>query len=127
EGGTVRGPTEVGTMTARDERAPLSVIVETLNDRFGTTFTKTDQLFFDQVKEEAKVDDDIVEQALANEFDNFVVSSSLRKRIMDPMVERDDQSGAIVAKYIDEDDFQRLAFRRIAKQIYDEIRGDGSS
>jgi type I restriction enzyme R subunit len=125
EGGTVRGPTDVGTMTARDERARLSEIVETLNERFGTAFTRVDQLFFDQVKEEAKVDDDIVEQAQANAFDNFLVSSSLRKRIMDLMVERNDQNAAIVAKYMDEDDFQKLAFRLLAKQIYDEIRGDG--
>jgi type I restriction enzyme R subunit len=125
EGGTVRGPTEVGTMTARDERARLSEIVDTLNERFGTTFTRADQLFFDQVKEEAKVDDDIVEQALANQFENFAVSSSLRRRIMDLMVERNDQNAALVAKYIDEDEFQRLAFRLLAKRIYDEIRGEG--
>jgi hypothetical protein len=70
------------------------------------------------------VDDHIFEQALANPFDNFAVSSSLRKRIMDLMVDRNDQNAALVANYIDEDDSQRLAFRLVAKQIYDEIRGE---
>ncbi len=125
QGGTVRGPAEVGTVTARDQRAALSEIVDTLNDRFGTTFTRSDQLFFDQVKEEAKLDDDVIQQALANDLENFAVSSSLRKRIMDLMVERNDQNTAIVAKYMDDDEFQRLAFRLLVKQIHDEVREEG--
>ena len=36
EGGGVSGPTAVGTRDTEDERAPLSEIIERVNERFGT-------------------------------------------------------------------------------------------
>ena len=49
----VKSPTEVGTGKAKDEKAPLSEIIEVLNERFGTQFTEEDRLFFQQIKEKA--------------------------------------------------------------------------
>ena len=40
----VKSPTDVGTGKAREEKAPLSEIIEVLNDRFGTNFTEEDRL-----------------------------------------------------------------------------------
>ena len=45
----IRSPTEVGTGIARDQQAPPSEIIETLNERFGTQFSEEDQLFFQQI------------------------------------------------------------------------------
>jgi type I restriction enzyme R subunit len=36
--GYVKGPTDVGTGKTKDEKAPLSEIVQVLNKRFGTQF-----------------------------------------------------------------------------------------
>jgi type I restriction enzyme R subunit len=47
----VKSPTEVGTGKADDEKAPLSEIIGVLNERFGTSFTEEDRLFFQQIKE----------------------------------------------------------------------------
>lgn len=45
----VKSPTEVGTGKAKDEKAPLSEIIQVLNERFGTQFTEEDRLFFQQI------------------------------------------------------------------------------
>ncbi len=108
--GALTGPTEVGTGTIKEERAPLSEIIEILNDRFGTDFTEADRLFFEQVKEEAKADRDVRQKATANDLDAF--SLVMRQKISDLMVDRMEQNQAIVTKYLDQTDFRDIAFRR---------------
>lgn len=49
----VKSPTDVGSGKATDEDAPLSEIIQVLNERFGTEFTGEDRLFFQQIKEKA--------------------------------------------------------------------------
>ena len=51
---------------AKDEQAPLSEIIEVLNERFGTQFVEEDRLFFQQIKEKACNSEQIVRTALAN-------------------------------------------------------------
>ncbi|KXS32137.1 MAG: restriction endonuclease subunit R [Candidatus Gallionella acididurans] len=46
----VYSPTDVGTGKAKEEKAPLSEIIQVLNERFGTAFTEEDRLFFEQIK-----------------------------------------------------------------------------
>jgi type I restriction enzyme R subunit len=118
--GQLTGPTEVGTGIVKEAKAPLSEIIEILNDRFGTDFTEADRLFFEQVKEEAKADSDVRQKATANTFDNF--SLAMRQKISDLMVERMEQNQDIVTKYLDEKDFQDIAFRALVKAIYEDIR-----
>jgi type I restriction enzyme R subunit len=48
----LRAPTDVGTKQSKDVDAPLSEIIDVLNERFGTEFTRADQLLFDQFIEE---------------------------------------------------------------------------
>lgn len=45
----VTSPTDVGTGRAKEEKAPLSEIIQVLNDRFGTNFTDEDRFFFEQL------------------------------------------------------------------------------
>jgi type I restriction enzyme R subunit len=102
--GQLIGPVEVGTGVVKEDKAPLSEIIEILNDRFGTDFTEADRLFFAQVKEEAKADGDVRQKATANTFDNF--SLAMRQKISNLMVERMEQNQTIVTKYLDQKDFQ---------------------
>jgi len=41
----IKSPTDVGTSRTKDEKAPLSEIIQVLNERFGTQFTEEDRLF----------------------------------------------------------------------------------
>ena len=63
DGYPLKGPGDVGT-GQEDETIRLSELIEILNDRFGTSFTLADQLFFDQIQEEA-VENEILQQAAA--------------------------------------------------------------
>jgi type I restriction enzyme R subunit len=120
EGGTVSGPTDVGTGLVRDEKAPLSEIIDIVNERFGTSFIRADQLFFDSVIEDAKADEDVAEKARANPFDNFALA--LGAKIEEIMVQRIDSSQEIVTKYLDDNEFQQVVFREIARRLYQELR-----
>jgi len=42
-----------------------------LNERFGTDFTQADQLFFDQIQEEAIESEPLKKAAAANSKDDF--------------------------------------------------------
>jgi len=125
----VKGPTEVGTREAQDEKAPLSEIVRVLNERFGTDFTEEDRLFFQQIKERACKNDQIVSTALANPLDKFALG--IRKLIEDLMIERMGENDKIVTRYMTDRDFQDLAFPILAREVFDAVwaetktRGDG--
>ena len=121
----IYGPMEVGSRKGKDDEAPLSEIIEILNDRFGTNFTKADQLFFDQLTEKAGSDEEVVQKARANAFDNFALS--IRERFLDLMIERLDENDGLVARYMNEPEFQNVAFRELAKRIYEGARGRDST
>ena len=82
----VRPPTEVGTGRAQDPKAPLSEIIEVLNERFGTQFNEVDRLFFQQIKEKACNDETVVETARANPRDRFELG--IKSRLDELMIER---------------------------------------
>ena len=67
----VYSPTDVGTGRAKEEKAPLSEIIQVLNERFGTTFTEEDRLFFDQIKARATSNSQVIQTAMANPLDKF--------------------------------------------------------
>jgi len=117
------GAKEVGTRKGRDDEARLSEIIDLLNDRFGTNFTKADQLFFDQVTEKARVDEEVQLKAGANAFDNFALS--IKEKVLDLMIERMDENAGIVSRFMNEPDFQQVAFRELARKIYEQARDSG--
>ncbi|MCA9232396.1 MAG: type I restriction endonuclease subunit R [Planctomycetales bacterium] len=112
----VKSPTEVGTGKSKDEKAPLSEIIEVLNDRFGTEFTDEDRLFFEQIKEKAAKDEQIIQTALANSEDKFALG--IRKLVEALMIQRMDENDSLVTRYLDDTQFQETAFPHLAKAIF---------
>lgn len=123
EDAALKGPTDVGTRAAHDEKVTLSEIIETLNDRFGTEFTKADQLFFDQVMQDTQADEQVVEHALANGEENFYLV--VRKILEEKTLDRVDQDTRIAAKCLNEKDFGDVAFRYMARCVHEAIRKAG--
>jgi type I restriction enzyme R subunit len=122
---TIYGATEVGTGKAKDEKAPLSEIIDLLNERFGTDFDNEDRLFFEQIKEKACKDEEIIETALANPFDNFALG--IRQLIERLMIQRMSDNDAIVTRYMDDKAFKEAAFPVLAREIYEAVREVGDS
>lgn len=115
----VKSPTDVGTGKAKDEKAPLSEIIESLNERFGTEFTDEDRLFFEQIKEKAVKHQQIIDTAKANPLDKFQIG--IRKLIEEIMIQRMGENDKIVTRYMDDKDFQNTAFTVLAREIFDAI------
>ena len=126
----IKSPMDVGTGRARDEKAPLSEIIQILNERFGTQFTEEDRLFFQQIKEKAVKNEQVIKTALANPLDKFELG--IRKLIEDFMIERMGENDKIVTRYMGDRDFQAAAYPILARDIFDAVRaretgGSGTS
>jgi len=115
----VKSPTAVGTGKAKDEEKPLSEIIQTLNDRFGTDFTEEDRLFFEQIKEKAANDERIIQTAMANPLDKFKLG--IKAIIESLMIQRMSENDSIVTRYMDDNNFQKAIFPILAKEIYKSI------
>jgi type I restriction enzyme R subunit len=116
----VVSPTDVGTGKAKYEKAPLSEIIEVLNERFGTQFSEEDRLFFQQIKEKACKSEQIVRTAMANPLDKFELG--IRKLIEDLMIERMGENDKIVTRYMADQEFQGSAFPILAREIFEAVR-----
>lgn len=116
----VKGPTEVGTGKAKDEKVPLSEIIDALNERFATGFTEEDRLFFEQIKEKASKNPQVIQTALANPLDKFQLG--IRKFIEEFMIQRMGENDKIVTRYMDDPEFQNAAFPILAKAIFETVR-----
>lgn len=119
----VKSPTDVGTGKARDADAPLSDIIEALNERYGTEFTEEDRLFFEQIKEKACGDERIVQTANANPLDKFELG--IRGLIESLMIQRLEENDRIVSRYMDDKAFQDTIFGRLAREIFETIKERG--
>jgi len=115
----VKSPTDVGTGKAKDEKVPLSEIIKVLNDRFGTQFTEEDRFFFEQIREKATANDQVVKLRQANPFDKFQLG--LKQLIENLMVQRMADNDKIVTRYMDDEEFGSVAFAVLSKAIYDSI------
>ena len=117
----VSSPTEVGTANPEEERAPLSEIIENLNDRFGTEFTEADRLFFEQIKESAIENETIRQTAQANSLDNFKLVIS--PQIQHLMYERMSENDALVSRFMNERDFQEIVLAGLLREIHEAASG----
>lgn len=115
----IKSPIDVGTGKSKEEQAPLSEIIEILNERFGTNFTEEDRLFFEQIREKAANTPAVIQLRQANPFDKFQLG--LRKMIEDLMIQRMSENDKIVTRYMDDKAFENEAFAVLSRVIYDTI------
>ena len=116
---TVSGPEETGTTSPGDEKAPLSEIIEVLNEQHGMNLDEEDRLFFQQVVAKATNDEQFRILAAANEYDKFELA--VRGMIDTIMVQMLNSNGALVKKYMTDTDAKRDVFPVIARSIFDRI------
>jgi len=116
----LKGPTDVGTGGSSEEGVALSTLVEKLNERFGTDFTETDQIFFDQIRASAEEDGKIVEAAKANNLANF---SSYLERILDELfIDRMEGNEEIFSRVMTDKEFRAAAHEHLAREIFERVR-----
>jgi len=116
----VSGPTSVGTGVARGDEIELSKLIDILNERFGTDFRPGDQLFFESIREDAVLDGNLRQAALANTMENF--GYVFRKALEGLFIDRMDQNEEITAKFMNEDQFRDAVSKHLLKEVYQKIR-----
>jgi type I restriction enzyme R subunit len=123
----VIGPAAVGSRVAEPVSEYLSSIVKLLNERFGTEFTQADQLFFEQIAEQATGNEDLVQSARVNGLENF--RYAFDRELEGLFIDRMDQNEAIFTRYMDDPEFKRAVSRALAKEVWSQVRaaaGDSS-
>ena len=120
EADPLKGPTDVGTASAKDEEVTLSSLIERLNERFGTDFTEADQLFFDQIRASAENDETITEAARANSFADF---STYLDRVLDELfIARMEGNEGIFSRVMRDAEFRSAAHEHLAREIFHRVR-----
>lgn len=116
----VYGTVNAGGGQKEVELEELSSIIEHVNDRFKTDFTKGDELFFDSVTEDAVKDENVRNAARVNTLDGF--SYVFNKKIEDLFVDRMEQNEVLTSKFLNDGDFKKVVSEYLMKQVYDKIR-----
>ena len=115
----VKGPTVVGTGDPEEEKAPLSEIINRLNEQLGADFGEGERLFLRQVQKDAIDQDKIRETALANTFEKF--SLGIRPQLTRMMIKRMADNDALVKRCLNEPDFRRVVFDGLLEGIFHAI------
>ena len=120
EGGEVIGPTSVGTGISHEEKIKLSRLIDIVNERFGTDFKPADELFFNQIREEAVADESLRQAANANPINNF--KFVFDKALEDLIIDRMEQNEDIFARFMNDQEFKQVISESLLRQVYDQIR-----
>ena len=119
-GGELKGPTAVGTGRSGDDEVELSMLIDILNERFGTDFRPADQLFLDSVREDAVADEELRQAARANTLDNFTYV--FRRALEGLFIDRMEQNEGIFNRFMNDNQFQQVVEATLKQQVYDQIR-----
>jgi len=122
---SLKGPNDVGTGRGGDDEIRLSELINILNERFGTDFTQADQLFFDQIQEEAVANENLRKAASANSVDDFryVFDKAFEGLVIDRMEGNEE----IFSKLMSDGEFRKIASEHLLHKVYHAIKGDEDS
>jgi type I restriction enzyme R subunit len=111
----LKGPSDVGT-GQEDQQIRLSELIDILNERFGTDFTQADQLFFEQIQEEALENEDLIQAATTNSESDFryVFEKAFEKLV----IERMEGNEEIFEKLMADGKFRDIAEKHIRTKVY---------
>lgn len=127
-GGEVRplkGPGDVGTGRDGDKEVHLSELIDVLNERFGTDFNQADQLFFDQIKEEAMADQAIHQAAQVNTLDDFRLV--FEKAFEGLAIDRMEGNEEIFGKLMGDTEFRKVVSENLLHKIFDAVKASNST
>lgn len=116
EAKSLKGPDDVGTGRGDDEEISLSELIDILNERFGKEFTQADQLFFDQIQEEAVSDEGLREADVVNSKDDF--KSVFDKTFEGLVIDRMEGNEEIFSRLMGDTEFRKLASEYLLHEVF---------
>jgi type I restriction enzyme R subunit len=126
EGDETPGTALPGGGAGRQNEPPrerLSVLIDTLNERFGMNLTDADKVWFEQQKQAVKDSDEARVVALNNDRDAFHLF--LRRFASDAIIDRHEANGMLFNAYFEKPGFADALLEFLAGS-YDEIRDEGA-
>lgn len=102
------------------EEAPLSTIIEQLNERFGTSFTPQDQLFIDQIELDLASIPTLAPQAQMNTIDHF--DFPFKEQFDPAFIARMEQNQDFVDRVMSEDRFREVVYDELLRKVYARLR-----
>lgn len=108
-----------GTGVKEEQEEYLSSIIERLNKRFGTDFTKADQLSVEQIKEDFASDEDLVQKAKTNTIDDF--RFAFEKVFINKVIDRMDQNQAFFTRVLDDEQFRNALMEYMLVETYEKL------
>jgi type I restriction enzyme R subunit len=118
EANPLKGATAVGTRQP-DQEVPLSQLIDSLNERFGTDFTPADQLFFEQITESAIANDHLKQAAQVNTKENF--APVLDQQLENLFLERMEGNEKIFKEVMNNQEFKQVVFEKLLESIYKQL------
>jgi type I restriction enzyme, R subunit len=116
------GPKEVGTAVLRESPVALSSVIDIINERFGADFNQADQLFFDQIIEEATNSETLRQAAKVNSKEKFGL---LFHQLLETLfMERMDQNEEIFSRYMNDAAFQKALSGLLGIEVYERLAAD---
>jgi type I restriction enzyme R subunit len=119
DGQPLKGPSDVGT-GQEDQKIKLSELIDILNERFGTNFTQADQLFFDQIQEEAIESGTLQKAAATNSKDDF--RYVFEKAFEGLVIDRMEGNEEIFGKLMTDGEFRKLAVDHLLDKVYGALK-----
>lgn len=102
----------------------LEANVYKINEAFGTDFTEADQLFLDQIKEDALERDQLKRIAKVNSKENFALEFD--DTLTELFIDRMDQNKELFQMYMDNEEFQNLVTELLRQEVYDAAQKSGA-
>ena len=119
EADALKGPSDVGTGRYHDKQIQLSELIDILNKKFGTSFTQADQLFFDQIPEEAIGNNELQQAARVNSIDDF--KCVFDKTFDNLVIGRMEDNEEIFNRLMSDDEFKKQALEYLLRKTYKTI------
>ena len=118
QGGHNLGPTtEAGISRQKDEKDKLSNIITLLNDKFGTEFTESDRLYFEQIEQALFENEELKMRAQNNPIENF--KYAFEEVFVQTLIDRMSDNEEIFDKIMEDSDFKTDMKEWMTKKIYE--------
>ncbi len=122
ETATIYGATDVGTGNVHEEFAPLSEIIEVINERFGTDWTPEDRLLFEQIAGDMVADEKLASQARANSRDQF--KEVFEPAVMRAFVNRKGRNEKMIGDFMSNPEMRAVIIGALLEDVYRQARVD---
>lgn len=109
-----------GGTTKQKDKDPLSVIIERLNERFGTDFSEKSKIAIRQMQTGLQQDDDLKKRANSNTLEDF--KFAFQKKFDDIAIESYDENTDFYGKVLKDEEFKSKLMDMMLMGVYQSLK-----